>query len=123
MAESFFATLEVELLALVGKFPTHEAADAQVFAYIEGFYNTRRLHSALGMRSPLEFEREAAKCPAIPNNPQAMSSPLDPPRPTPWPWCQTRRFRLLLDTQVSTKAGATPLRSRRAPQRLLPLRS
>ena len=83
MAESFFATLEVELLALVGKFPTHEAADAQVFAYIEGFYNTRRLHSALGMRSPLEFEREAAKSTAIPNNPQAVSLPPGPPSAHP----------------------------------------
>lgn len=79
MAESFFATLEVELLALVGKFPTHEAADAEVFAYIEGFYNTRRLHSALGMRSPVEFERDAAKSPAVRSDPQVASLPPGPP--------------------------------------------
>ena len=79
MAESFFATLEVELLALVGTFPTREVADAQVFAYIEGFYNTRRLHSSLAMRSPVEFERDAAKSAAIHNNPQAVSLPPGPP--------------------------------------------
>jgi putative transposase len=57
MAESFFATLEMELLNLAGPFPTIEAAEAAVFTFIEGFYNTRRLHSALGHRSPVEFER------------------------------------------------------------------
>ena len=56
MCESFFATLECEL---IWKRSFRAAADArrEVFGFIEGFYNTRRLHSALGYASPLEFER------------------------------------------------------------------
>ena len=56
MAESFFATLECELLDRV-RLSTHAEARAAVFEFIEGWYNTRRRHSALGYRSPLEFER------------------------------------------------------------------
>jgi transposase InsO family protein len=83
MAESFFATLEVELLALVGTFRTHDIADAHVFEFLEGFYNTRRLHSSLGMRSPVEFEQDALESPAVHNNPQAVSLPPGPPSALP----------------------------------------
>jgi putative transposase len=56
LAESFFATLECELLA--GRaFPTKNAARLAVFDYIEGFYNSRRRHSALGYVSPMAYER------------------------------------------------------------------
>jgi transposase InsO family protein len=57
MAESFFASLECELLDR-RTFKTHAQARLAVFEYIEGFYNRRRLHSALGYRSPVEFERK-----------------------------------------------------------------
>jgi putative transposase len=83
MAESFFATLEVELLDLVGTFKTHASARSQIFEFLEGFYNTRRLHSALGYRSPVEFERLAEKSPVLHNYPQVASLPPDPPRSTP----------------------------------------
>ena len=56
MAESFFATLECELLDRK-TFATHAEARAAVFEFVEGWYNTRRRHSALGYVSPLEFER------------------------------------------------------------------
>lgn len=56
MAESFFATLECELLARQ-PFPTHLAARTALFEYIEVFYNRQRWHSALGYLSPVEFER------------------------------------------------------------------
>jgi putative transposase len=56
MAESFFATLECELLARQA-FPTRNAARLALFDYIEGFYNTHRRHSALGYLSPLAYER------------------------------------------------------------------
>jgi putative transposase len=59
MAESFFATLECELLARQ-PFPTQLAARAALFEYIEVFYNRQRRHSALGYLSPAEFERRWA---------------------------------------------------------------
>ena len=55
MCESFFATLECELLDR-SRFPTPADARRQVFGFIEGFYNTRRIHSALGYASPANFE-------------------------------------------------------------------
>ena len=59
LAESFFATLECELLARQ-RFPTRNAARLALFEYIEGFYNTHRRHSALGYLSPAAYERRWA---------------------------------------------------------------
>ncbi|HSM59694.1 MAG TPA: IS3 family transposase, partial [Longimicrobiales bacterium] len=59
MAESFFATLECELLDRV-RFRTQAEARIAIFDFIEGFYNPRRRHSGLGYLSPLEFERAHA---------------------------------------------------------------
>ena len=56
MCESFFATLECELLDQQ-RFPTQAEAKMAVFDFIEGFYNPWRRHSALGQLSPLNFER------------------------------------------------------------------
>jgi putative transposase len=59
MAESFFATLECELLDR-RKFRAQAEARMAIFEFIEGWYNPRRRHSALGYLSPAEFERRAA---------------------------------------------------------------
>jgi len=56
MCESFFATLECELLDR-HRFPTQAAARLAVFEYIEGWYNPHRRHSALDYRSPINYER------------------------------------------------------------------
>ena len=56
MAESFFATLECELLAR-HSFPTRNAARLALFDYIEGFYNTHRRHLALDYLAPIAYER------------------------------------------------------------------
>jgi putative transposase len=56
MCESFFATLECELLER-HRFPTQAAARVAVFEYIEGWYNPHRRHSALDYRSPVNYER------------------------------------------------------------------
>jgi len=56
LAESFFATLECELLDRE-VFRTQGAARLAVFDFIEGWYNPHRRHSALGQISPREFER------------------------------------------------------------------
>ena len=55
VAESFFATLKVELLHRQ-PWPTRAAAQLAIFAFIEVWYNRRRRHSTLGYRSPLEHE-------------------------------------------------------------------
>ena len=56
MCESFFATLECELLDR-RRFPTKAEARMAVFEFIEGWYNPTRRHSGLGRISPIEFER------------------------------------------------------------------
>lgn len=57
MCESFFATLECELLAR-RRFRSQAEARMAVFSYVEGFYNPLRLHSALGYQSPITYEQE-----------------------------------------------------------------
>lgn len=56
MVESFFATLECELLAQ-HRFRTHNEARAAVFEWIEAFYNRQRRHSALGYVAPAVYEQ------------------------------------------------------------------
>lgn len=55
MAESFFSTLEAELLSR-RRFASQAEARMACFSYIEGWYNPVRLHSALGYRSPMTYE-------------------------------------------------------------------
>ena len=57
VAESFFATLKRELVD-GSEWRTRDEARTAVFHYIETWYNRRRRHSALGYRSPEEYERE-----------------------------------------------------------------
>ena len=59
VAESFFATLQTELLDRQ-RWPTRQSLITAIFEYIEGFYNRRRRHSTLGYLSPLDFERRWA---------------------------------------------------------------
>jgi putative transposase len=56
MAESFFATLERELLDR-RRFKSQAEAKMAVFEWIEGWYNPHRRHSSLGYRSPVNYER------------------------------------------------------------------
>ncbi len=77
MAESFFATLECELIDR-RVWETQTEARLAVFAWIEGWYNPRRLHSALGYMSPTNFERKhnAQKSPPS-EQPLQPASPQD----------------------------------------------
>ena len=56
MCESFFASLECELIDR-NRWRTHVEARMAVFDYIECFYNPRRRHSGIGYLSPAAFER------------------------------------------------------------------
>ena len=56
--ESFFSSLKTERTASK-TYRTRAQAKADVFDYIERFYNPRRRHSTLGYLSPMEFERQA----------------------------------------------------------------
>ncbi len=90
MCESFFGTLECELIQRCS-WANHAAARAAVFEYIEGWYNPRRLHSAIGYRSPIAFERahshRSDRAPAsIPQEiPKLSVSPQTPLRARPQP--------------------------------------
>jgi transposase InsO family protein len=54
--ESFWATLKTELLA--GHAPTNrQHTQSAIFEYVEVFYNRKRLHSALGYQSPVDYEQ------------------------------------------------------------------
>ena len=55
--ESFFSSLKAERTARK-TYRTREQAKADVFDYIERFYNPKRRHSTLGYVSPVEFERK-----------------------------------------------------------------
>jgi putative transposase len=77
MCESFFATLECELLERE-RFRTPAAARMALFDFIEGWYNPRRRHSALAYESPMRFEakqtRQGTAAPTI-RNPRAVEPP------------------------------------------------
>jgi putative transposase len=60
MAESFFATLECELIDR-RVWQTHTEARLAIFTWIEAWYNPRRRHSSIGQMSPINFERQHAK--------------------------------------------------------------
>ena len=56
--ESFFSSLKIERIARK-TYRTRNQAKAEVFDYIERFYNSTRRHSTLGYLSPMDFERQA----------------------------------------------------------------
>ena len=60
LCESFFASLECELLDR-SHFVSREAARLAVFDYLETWYNPRRRHSSLEYLAPLEYERRFAE--------------------------------------------------------------
>ena len=57
MAESFFASLESELIDR-RSWKSFTEARMAVFTWIEGWYNPRRRHSGIGQKSPINFEKE-----------------------------------------------------------------
>lgn len=57
--ETFFKTVKAELIWR-RSWPTRRAAELAIFEYINGFYNPRQRHSALGWKSPVAFERKVA---------------------------------------------------------------
>ncbi len=84
MAESFFASLECEL---IDRRVWKSFADARmaVFTWIEGWYNPRRRHSGIGQHSPMNFEKQHAAARANANRvdpdglPNGCSAPVDKP--------------------------------------------
>ncbi len=57
LCESFFATLECELIDR-RSWRTQAQARTEVFAFIEGWYNPRRRHSSIDYLSPIDYERK-----------------------------------------------------------------
>ena len=60
LCESFFATLECELIDRES-FPNHSQAQLAIFEYIEGWYNPHRRHSAIKYQSPITYEKLMAQ--------------------------------------------------------------
>ncbi len=81
MCESFFATLECELLAR-RRLQTQAEARSAVFAFIESFYNPRRRHSSIGYLSPIDYEHRCQERPAIPTH-ASLPSCSRPSRTSP----------------------------------------
>lgn len=67
MCESFFATLECELIDR-RTFRNQAEAKRAIFEYIEGFYNTHRRHSSIGYLSPANYERKMYETEQISNH-------------------------------------------------------
>jgi putative transposase len=85
MAESFFASLECELIKR-HSWPTRRDARLAVFTWIEGWYNPRRRHSALGHQSPVRFEMQQAEYSpeaALSGLPSVCDAPVDNRAPAP----------------------------------------
>ena len=57
--ESFFGTLKTELVHN-REYPDRDTARRDLFAYIEGYYNRRRIHSAIGYITPQQAEAKSA---------------------------------------------------------------
>jgi len=57
ITETFFHTLKTELVYFEN-YQTIEEAKTSIFEYIEVFYDRQRRHSALGYKSPVDFENE-----------------------------------------------------------------
>ncbi len=77
MCESFFATLECELLDRT-RFADRAEAELAVFDFIEGFYNTHRRHSAIGYLAPVAFEQKTDPAQSS-SSLKARHPLLDPP--------------------------------------------
>ena len=75
MCESFFATLECELIDR-HRFADRAAAQIAVFRFIEGFHNPSRRHSSIGCMSPAEFEATRQPAHAQP----VMTEPANRPQ-------------------------------------------
>lgn len=67
LCESFFATLECELIEQQ-QFANADEAEREVFSYIEGWYNTSRRHSSLDYLSPINYERRSLETTNQPAN-------------------------------------------------------
>jgi Integrase core domain len=111
--ESFFATLECELLDRE-RFRMPAEARRAVFDYIEGWYNPRRRHSALGYESPVRYERlHAARAlrAAAPETPSGVEAPGSTRREGVLP--PYRSHWLDAPRQAGSKSALAPRRSRR----------
>src|SRR5207302_628632 len=69
MCESFFATLECELLDR-NRFPSQREARVATFDFIEGWYNTHRRHSSIDYLSPISYEERKQISTPTPDEPE-----------------------------------------------------
>ena len=107
MCESFFATLECELLDKT-RFADRAEAELAVFDFIEGFYNTHRRHSAIGYLAPAVFEQRTAQ-----GQPAGSERSTPPPRSSPSRGRKKGRtgtMKVPLVCSIATQIGSNPRR-------------
>jgi hypothetical protein len=120
MAESFFASLECELIDR-RSWKTFAEARMAIFTWIEAWYNPRRRHSGIGQKSPINFEKELqekkdsiTETPAKDGLPTGCFAPVDKP-PCGLPEFDTKRCKSLIrighPCGIATTAGSTGLYS------------
>ena len=95
MCESFFATLECELLDR-RRFKTQAEARIVVFEFVEAFYNRRRRHSSIGYLSPIDYECLHAANPDPHQSAAVLASVKDKPSGRP-------RRRAVLDRRCARR--------------------
>jgi transposase InsO family protein len=114
MCESLFATLECELLDR-SRFRSQAEARIAVFEFIEGFYNRRRRHSAIGYLSPVDYEQRIAANPDLHQSAVVLAAVKD--KPSGRPQAGPSLTAAARDGRVATQAGTEEWLRRGAEQK------
>ena len=115
MAESFFATLEREVLNR-RRFRSQAEARMAIFQWLEGWYNPHRRHSALGYRSPINYERRQLPQSAGNPSPYPSTKPGQVHKPNTRETVRRQTVHQFLDAGLVVINPDDPLRPTNSPK-------